>query len=104
MVLAQLDPEGIGEVPFGRVVLTIVDASGHYTNIDLGENEEMDAQDLFRTAHGSDIDLDGVVTERDLEIVLEDMASGYWHPRGDVDLDGLATEADLAIVAENMSH
>lgn len=102
-VLAHIDPQNIGQVPFENTLLTIINADGSFTNIDLGVADEMFTNDYFVIKRSADVDLDGFVTSLDFDLVVGEMGSPVWHGRGDLNLDGITDYADLEIVIGSMN-
>lgn len=87
----------------GRVFLMVKQADGSGVAVDVGTLADIISLDTLGILNPADINLDGVVTEADLEIVEADMLREFQlGAPGDVDVDGNVTQADLDLVAAAM--
>jgi hypothetical protein len=89
-------------VPSGHVLVALTQDGGTSRVIDLGTVYDIVLYDTLRLTQPADVDMNGIVNGADLDIVLEDLTQPATEARGDVNLDGWVTNQDVELVLAAM--
>jgi hypothetical protein len=102
IVAALLTAPPTSPIHTGHLLVVATEDGGVRKVIDLGTMSQVLVADTLRLSNRADINLDGAVTQADLDIALLDLLAPATYARGDVNLDGWVTTADIDIVLAAM--